>query len=110
MADAGGQPCSVYLLAALAAVGGFLFGYDTGVISGAMAVILEEEGGLLAGLGRAERDLWHQAIVASTIGTAAVFALLSGPPSQLLGRASHEDSRNDHNHGEGPLPLLRAFS
>ena len=86
MAGGGGQPCSVYLLAALAAVGGFLFGYDTGVISGAMAVILEEEGGLLAGLGRAERDLWHQAIVASTIATAAVFALLSGPPSQLLGR------------------------
>ena len=39
------QPVAVFLLAALAAVGGFLFGYDTGVISGAMAVILEEDNG-----------------------------------------------------------------
>ena len=96
------QPLAVFLLAALAAVGGFLFGYDTGVISGAMAVILEEDSGyllllmctlthitdprLLSGLGRTERDLWHQIIVAITIGAAAVFALLSGIPSQMLGR------------------------
>ena len=33
-----------------------------------------------------ERDTWHQLIVASTIGAAAVFALLSGVPNQLLGR------------------------
>ena len=80
------QPGSVYLLAALAAVGGFLFGYDTGVVSGAMAVILEEEDGLLSGLQGVQRDTWHQLIVASTIGAAAVFALLSGVPNQLLGR------------------------
>ena len=41
---------------------------------------------LLSGLGRSERDLWHQVIVAITIGAAAVFALLSGVPSQMLGR------------------------
>ena len=80
------QPGSVYLLSALAAVGGFLFGYDTGVVSGAMAVILEEEDGLLSDLEGVERDTWHQLIVASTIGAAAVFALLSGVPNQLLGR------------------------
>ena len=80
------QPGSVYLLAGLAAVGGFLFGYDTGVVSGAMAVILEEEDGLLSGLEGVQRDTWHQLIVAITIGAAAVFALLSGVPNQLLGR------------------------
>ena len=63
------QPWSVYLLAGLAAVGGFLFGYDTGVISGAMAVILEEDRGLLSGLTGEEQDLWHQLIVSITIGT-----------------------------------------
>ena len=41
---------------------------------------------LLSGLGKSERDLWHQVIVAITIGAAAVFALISGIPSQMLGR------------------------
>ena len=80
------QPGSVYLLAGLAALGGFLFGYDTGVVSGAMAVILEEEDGLLSDLQGVQRDFWHQLIVAITIGAAAVFALLSGIPNELVGR------------------------
>jgi len=82
----GRQPAAVFLLATLAAVGGFLFGYDTGVISGAMAVILEDDKGLLSGLEDFEQDLWHQLIVSITIGAAAVFALISGVPSQMLGR------------------------
>ena len=41
---------------------------------------------MLSDLSKSERDLWHQIIVAITIGAAAVFALLSGIPSQMLGR------------------------
>jgi len=80
------QPLAVYLLTSLAAVGGFLFGYDTGVVSGAMAVILQEENGLLSDVTGVHRDFWHQLIVAITIGAAAVFALLSGIPNEKLGR------------------------
>merc|ERR1739838_792018 len=84
--DTAKQPFSVYLLAILAAVGGFLFGYDTGVVSGAMAVILEEKDGLLSDVTGVDRDFWHQLIVAITIGAAAVFALLSGIPNEKLGQ------------------------
>ena len=34
----------VFVLTALSAIGGFLFGYDTGVISGAMLLLVEEFG------------------------------------------------------------------
>ena len=41
---------------------------------------------MLSGLEDFEQDLWHQLIVSITIGAAAVFALISGVPSQMLGR------------------------
>ena len=39
---------------------------------------------LLSGLQGTERDLWHQLIVAITIGAAAVFALVSGLTQKLI--------------------------
>lgn len=36
------NPCYVYLLSFLSAIGGFLFGYDTGVVAGATLPIKDE--------------------------------------------------------------------
>jgi len=67
----------IYLLAFFSCIGGFLFGYDTGVISGAMLIINEEM----------ELDTWwHQAIVSSTILAAWLFALIGGFLSDSVGR------------------------
>lgn len=70
-------PGSLYRLAALAAVGGFLFGYDTGVVSGAMVLV------------RAEMRLtdgWHEAVVAATVAAAFAFSLVGGWAADRFGR------------------------
>ncbi|KAL3853170.1 hypothetical protein ACJMK2_016735 [Sinanodonta woodiana] len=67
----------VYYLTCFATVGGLLFGYDTGIISGALLLITE--------FGKLE-TIWKEAIVSATIGAAAVFALLAGYLTDLLGR------------------------
>mmetsp|Transcript_67247 Transcript_67247/g.161173 ORF Transcript_67247/g.161173 Transcript_67247/m.161173 type:complete len:552 (-) Transcript_67247:125-1780(-) len=67
--------CGVYLLAGVASVGGFLFGYDTGVVSGAMIEIK------LAGSGIDENALGPQQqelIVSCTVASAAVGSWMSG--------------------------------
>ena len=67
----------LYSLTAVASIGGFLFGYDTGVVSGAMALI------------RAAwnlNDVQHEAIVSSTTGLAAIGAMSSGTANRLFGR------------------------
>src|SRR4051795_11535318 len=61
----------------IAALGGFLFGYDTGVISGALLYIKPE-----FHLG----NFGQQAIVASLLLGAVVGALASGPITDALGR------------------------
>ena len=51
---------SVMLLTFLSAIGGFLFGYDTGVVSGAMLLIEEDP--------RIELDtIWKEIIVSATV-------------------------------------------
>ena len=59
---------AMYSLTFFAALGGFLFGYDTGVISGALLPITR-----LFHL----NDLWKEVIVSSTVG-AAIFGAVSG--------------------------------
>lgn len=70
-------PGFVYVLAMFSALGGFLFGYDTGVISGAM-LLLKRELGLSA--------LWQEVLISSTVAAAALSALLGGFLNGLFGR------------------------
>lgn len=81
--EIGGQPVFLYVLSLMSAVGGFLFGYDTGVVSGAMLMVEDD---LLASLGTDLKDLWHEYIVTGTIAAAAVFSLVAGYISQRFGR------------------------
>lgn len=72
-----GTPGFVYILAAFSALGGFLFGYDTGVISGAM-LLLKRELELSA--------LWQEVLISCTVAAAAFSALLGGFLNGLFGR------------------------
>ncbi|CAG5118305.1 unnamed protein product [Candidula unifasciata] len=67
----------VWTLAFFAAIGGFLFGYDTGVVSGAMLLIKKEFG---------LSSLWQELIVSITIGGAFLAALVGGFLNDLIGR------------------------
>lgn len=70
-------PPFIYILTFFAALGGFLFGYDTGVISGAM-ILLRNAFNL--------SSVWQELIVSVTIGAAAIFALVGGFLNDRLGR------------------------
>lgn len=70
-------PGFVYLLAFFSALGGFLFGYDTGVVSGAM-LPLKKEMNL--------DNMWQELLVSSTVGAAAVSSLSGGYLNGRLGR------------------------
>lgn len=70
-------PGLVYVLACSAALGGFLFGYDTGVVSGAM-LLLKKEQNLSA--------VWQELLVSSTVAAAALSSLAGGSLNGRLGR------------------------
>ena len=74
--EAGGKKF-VYLLTVFSALGGFLFGYDTGVVSGAMLKIKSYFG---------LSNEWEELIVSVTVGAAALAAALAGPSCDLVGR------------------------
>lgn len=67
----------VYFLSCFATIGGLLFGYDTGIVSGSM-LLLQPYFNL--------NTIWQEAIVSGTIGAAAVFALVSGFMCDFIGR------------------------
>ncbi|XP_053372468.1 solute carrier family 2 member 13b isoform X1 [Clarias gariepinus] len=67
----------VYVLSFFSALGGFLFGYDTGVVSGAM-LLLKKELHLSA--------FWQELLVSSTVGAAALSSLAGGYLNGLCGR------------------------
>ncbi|XP_070803609.1 proton myo-inositol cotransporter [Pituophis catenifer annectens] len=67
----------VYVVAAFSALGGFLFGYDTGVVSGAL-LLLKKELRLDAA--------WQELLVSGTVGAAALAALLGGVLNGWWGR------------------------
>ncbi|XP_070763379.1 proton myo-inositol cotransporter-like [Enoplosus armatus] len=70
-------PGFIYVLVSVSALGGFLFGYDTGVVSGAM-LLLKKEMNL--------NTLWQELLVSSTVGAAALAALCGGSLNGRLGR------------------------
>ena len=70
-------PCFVYVVVAFSVIGGFLFGYDTSVIAGAL-IDLEKEFKLVA--------FQKELIVSITIASAALGAMLGAPSNEKLGR------------------------
>ena len=75
--DDKGSQFYVYYITAIACIGGLLFGYDTGIISGSM---------LLIGDNWKLSNIWKEGIVGATIGAAAVFALIAGFLTDRIGR------------------------
>ncbi|XP_043244324.1 proton myo-inositol cotransporter-like [Amphibalanus amphitrite] len=73
----GGQRALTYLLTLLSAVSYLLFGYDTGVVSGALLLVREDF---------QLSDLWHSSIVSVAVGAAGLAALAAGPLADRAGR------------------------
>lgn len=69
----------IWVLAFFSAIGGFLFGYDTGVVSGAMLLVKNDFS--LTSVG-------EEVVVSVTIGSAFVAALCGGVLNDRFGRKS----------------------
>ena len=70
-------PCFVYVVAFFSIIGGFLFGYDTGVIAGAILELDKD-----FALDSTRKEL----VVSVTVAAAAVGALVGGPTNDRFGR------------------------
>jgi sugar porter (SP) family MFS transporter len=75
----GGMNRLVLIMAVTAALGGLLFGYDTGIISGALLFIREDFG---------LSDAAQQTVVGSLLFGAVLGALIAGPLTDRAGRRS----------------------
>ena len=73
----GGTNGFIYVVAAVAAMGGLLFGYDTGIISGALLFIADDFG---------LSDTAQQIVVASLLLGAVFGALIGGTRADRIGR------------------------
>ncbi|OWY90657.1 Proton myo-inositol cotransporter [Phytophthora megakarya] len=74
-----GNPLYLYLLTLCSTVGGFLFGYDTGVISGALVLLKSPDVFDLT-------NLQSETVVSAAIGGAIVGAALSSCGNDVFGR------------------------
>uniref|UniRef100_A0A915PW95 Major facilitator superfamily (MFS) profile domain-containing protein n=1 Tax=Setaria digitata TaxID=48799 RepID=A0A915PW95_9BILA len=70
----------VYLLTLVAAMGGLLFGYDTGIVSAIMLYLPYNK--YMAGLS----TVWQEVIISITSGMAGIGALTAGKSSDKFGR------------------------
>lgn len=77
LSSAQNPPNIIYLMSVLSAMGGFLFGYDTGIVSGAM-VFVKKTFNL--------NSLWQEIVVSITILGAWVLSLMAGGLSERYGR------------------------
>ena len=67
----------VFLVAVFSAIGGFLFGYDTGIVSGAMVFIREDF---------SLNHTWQELIISITILGAWIFSLIAANLASAYGR------------------------
>lgn len=80
----GKNPFLLYLSIFLSAVGGFLFGYDTGVVAGAMPLIERDKDFFPED--KKKSDLWLELITTVTVGFAFVFSFIGGWLTERFGR------------------------